>query len=157
MVKEEKFRRDLLCTLSCQAKPKYALLLKRNEIVLLAHRYHLLTTMKTTTKSTNDTKKETKTGNKIQSKEEQNSTLSKSTSILVHPTFYNIITLRFTYLIPSNTVIALKLTKLLILLPELVPDHRSHHTLTLRHDLHFIAIDPVVLAANDQLLPLLAV
>ena len=68
-----------------------------------------------------------------------------------------ILTVSFAYLIPLNIIIALKLTKLLIFLLELAPDHRSHHTLTLRHDLNFITINPIVFAPNQQLLSLLAV
>ena len=93
MAKEEKFRRVLLSTLFIQAKSKYDLLLKRNEIVLLADRYHLPTKIKpnTTNETSNEKKKgnktETEDANKSKSKstEEPTNTLSKSTSILVNP------------------------------------------------------------------------
>ena len=93
MAKEEKFRRVLLSTLFIQAKSKYRLLLKRNEIVLLADRYHLPTKIKpkTTDETSNEKKKgnktETEDANKSKSKstEEPTNTLSKSTSILVNP------------------------------------------------------------------------
>ena len=93
MAKEEKFRRVLLSTLFIQAKSKYDLLLKRNEIVLLADRYHLPTKIKpkTTDETSNEKKKgnktETEDANKSKSKstEEPTNTLSKSTSILVNP------------------------------------------------------------------------
>lgn len=91
MAKEEKFRRVLLSTLSNQAKLKYSLLLKRNEIVLLADRHYLSTKTKTTNekKTSNEKKKgnkaETEDANKSKSKEEPTNPISKSTSILVNP------------------------------------------------------------------------
>ena len=76
-----------------QAKSKYCLLLKRNEIVLLADQYHLPTKIKP--KTTNETSNEKKKGNKTEtedankskskSTEEPTNTLSRSTSILVNP------------------------------------------------------------------------
>lgn len=95
MAKEEKFRRVLLSTLFIQAKSKYYLLLRRNEIVLLADQYHLPTKIKP--KTTNETSNEKKKGNKTEtedankskskskSTEEPTNTLPKSTSILVNP------------------------------------------------------------------------
>ena len=169
MSQVEKLRRDLLCRIHNQAKPRFDRLSKRAEIAVLALRYHLPIQSKTQCRSneskpqsrSNESKTKSRSSeSKPQSKSNRSSKVNKkplnSTSILVNRTKQSITT-RSAYLIPSNTSIALKLTKRLIPLPELVPDHRCHHALTLRHDLHLVAVNPVVFAANDQLLSLLAV